>query len=79
MPDHPRIDPGDGRQECRTCGKRVWRITHSCAGIPATTCPETSPAGLHCHRAAGHDGAHIHHGNGTTAWGWGQPAHQHGD
>lgn len=34
--DHPHADPGDGRQECQTCGKWVWLVTHSCKGIPVT-------------------------------------------
>lgn len=45
--DHPHSDPGDGRQECKTCGKWVWLVTHSCKGVPVTqaamdrlmTCP----------------------------------------
>lgn len=36
MTDHPHTDPGDGRQECHTCGKYVWRVTHSCKGVPVT-------------------------------------------
>lgn len=34
--DHPYTDPGDGRAECKTCGKWVWLIVHSCKGIPVT-------------------------------------------
>lgn len=34
--DHPHADPGDGRQECQTCGKWVWLVTHSCKGVPVT-------------------------------------------
>lgn len=34
--DHPHTDPGDGRTECPTCGKYVWRVTHSCKGVPVT-------------------------------------------
>lgn len=34
--DHPYTDPGDGRQECETCGKWVWLVTHSCKGVPVT-------------------------------------------
>jgi hypothetical protein len=34
--DHPHTDPGDGRQECQTCGKYVWPVTHSCKRIPVT-------------------------------------------
>lgn len=34
--DHPHTDPGDGREECQTCGKWVWLVTHSCKGIPVT-------------------------------------------
>jgi hypothetical protein len=34
--DHPHTDPGDGRTECRTCGKWVHRVTHSCKGVPVT-------------------------------------------
>jgi hypothetical protein len=32
-PDHPYVDPGDGRTQCDTCGKWVWPFTHSCKGI----------------------------------------------
>jgi hypothetical protein len=35
--DHPHSDPGDGREECDTCGKYVWPVTHSCKGVPVTT------------------------------------------
>lgn len=35
-PDHPYTDPGDGRKECDVCGKWVWRVTHSCKGVPVT-------------------------------------------
>jgi hypothetical protein len=34
--DHPHTDPGDGRSECRRCGKWVWPVTHSCKGVPVT-------------------------------------------
>lgn len=34
--DHPYSDPGDGRSECRTCGKWIWPVTHSCKGVPVT-------------------------------------------
>lgn len=34
--DHPHTDPGDGRTECRTCGKWVHLVIHSCKGIPVT-------------------------------------------
>lgn len=34
--DHPHTDPGDGRQECDRCGKWVFRIIHSCKGVPVT-------------------------------------------
>jgi hypothetical protein len=34
--DHPYFDPGDGRTECRTCGKWVWPVVHSCKGVPVT-------------------------------------------
>jgi hypothetical protein len=34
--DHPHTDPGDGRPECPTCGKFVWRVIHSCKGVPVT-------------------------------------------
>lgn len=34
--DHPHADPGDGRQECPTCGKWVHRVLHSCKGVPVT-------------------------------------------
>lgn len=34
--DHPYTDPGDGRQECQTCGKWVWLVIHSCKGVPVT-------------------------------------------
>lgn len=36
MTDHPHTYPGDGREECLTCGKYVWRVTHSCKGVPVT-------------------------------------------
>lgn len=32
--DHPHTDPGDGREECPTCGKWVWLVIHSCKGVP---------------------------------------------
>lgn len=34
--DHPHTDPGDGRTECPTCGKFVFRVIHSCKGVPVT-------------------------------------------
>jgi hypothetical protein len=34
--DHPYADPGDGRTECDTCGKWVFKVTHSCKGVPVT-------------------------------------------
>ena len=34
--DHPHTDPGDGREECETCGKWVWPVIHSCKGVPVT-------------------------------------------
>jgi hypothetical protein len=34
--DHPHTDPGDGRTECHTCGKWVFRVIHSCKRIPVT-------------------------------------------
>ena len=38
--DHPHTDPSDGRQECDTCGKFVWAVTHSCKGVPVTEAAE---------------------------------------
>lgn len=35
LADHPHEDPGDGREQCETCGKWVWLVTHSCKGIRA--------------------------------------------
>lgn len=34
--DHPYTDPGDGRTECRTCGKWIREATHSCKQVPVT-------------------------------------------
>lgn len=34
--DHPHTDPGDGRTECKVCGKWVWPFLHSCKGVPVT-------------------------------------------
>lgn len=34
--DHPHTDPGDGRTECRTCGKWVFEAIHSCKRVPVT-------------------------------------------
>jgi hypothetical protein len=33
FPDHPHVDPGDGRSQCEVCGKFVWPATHSCKGV----------------------------------------------
>lgn len=34
--DHPYSDPGDGRAECELCGKWVFKVIHSCKGVPVT-------------------------------------------
>lgn len=44
QPDHPHPDPGDGREQCETCGQWVWLVTHSCKGYRyAPTVPVVHP------------------------------------
>lgn len=64
--DHPHTDPGDGRQECRTCGKFVWPALHSCKRVPVT------PAARQRAGMCDFDGYLYQYGDGDLSWECGQ-------